>query len=225
MIRNGKASGIHQLVLEKVNMLSKDKGYCFASNHAIAKMLDRHEDRISHIIGELVDAGLLLRKLVFSAERRNIVKERFLWIAEGVEIFGSQRVATFDKEQESMPLPDPETLDHLAVITANKLGIATAFVLKMIRSFGVQYVLQKINIVAASNAVNNATGYFIMACVKNYKVNSRSQKLISNNRKPAPALNRTFKQSVAQLKAKIDRFYDDPDFMLSRDILASYGLI
>lgn len=225
MIRNGKASGIHQLVLEKVNMLSKDKGYCFASNHAIAKMLDRHEDRISHIIGELVDAGLLLRKLVFSATRRNIVKERFLWVAEGVEIFCSHRVATFGKEQESMPTPQPATLDHLAVITANKLGIASAFVLKMIRTYGVQYVLQKINIVAASNAVNNATGYFIMACVKNYKVNSRSKKLVNNNRKAAPSIKETFKQSVTNLKAKIDRFYDDPDFMLSREILASYGLL
>ena len=191
MIKNGVATNTHLYVLETIKKLSQKKGYCWATNFTLGELLHITANRVSHVISDLVNAGLLARQLFFNdrgevAERRLMARTTPLVKHDKEQVKGT----IIDKEQGTEASVQPaQKVDCHRVVNQTKgkvlkmgynLGIGISIVMRQIEKHGLTYVIEKLHIVASSNSAISNIKLFQAACRDNYQPSKKAQKALSD---------------------------------------------
>lgn len=176
----------HLSVYNAVKRMSKEKGYCSATNEQIGNdwMVNKSADRVSHILTDLRKAGLVSVLCIYE-KGRNFVKLRKLTIVgdflEAVNPIlssiatnnGEHSVGCNNKKNNN----DDKPLKNL-MRSAQKLGISPYRVVIAVKKWGLKYVQEKMAIVANSRTVKNAVQYFLAALKGDWKPNKHASKKI-----------------------------------------------
>ncbi len=176
----------HLSVYNAVKRMSKEKGYCSATNEQIGNdwMVNKSADRISHILTDLRKAGLVSVLCIYE-KGRNFVKLRKLAIVgdflEAINPILSS-IATNNEEHSvgcnnNKNNNDGKPLKNL-MRSAMKLGISPYRVVIAVKKWGLKYVQEKMAIVANSRSVKNAVQYFLAALKGDWKPSKRASKHI-----------------------------------------------
>lgn len=75
----------HIVLYGHISTMTNQKGYCWASNSALAKLMNASERTISRLISELVEFNVLHRTIIY-VENTKEVKERKLYITDGFKM-------------------------------------------------------------------------------------------------------------------------------------------
>ena len=232
MIKDGIATNTHLYVLETIKKLSRKKGYCYAFNFTLAKMLHITANRVSHVISDLVNAGLLARQLFFN-DRGEVVERRLKAIepkkttplventkeqTEGVKTNINNGDISPRKSDWKKPITQ---VKGKAVKMGYELGISIGIVMKQIQKYGLAYVIEKLHIVANSNSAISNVKLFICACRDNYQPSKKATK--ARDTKPFSVRPSGYNVIVAPAPEapKAQALTKDNDFV--KELMAKFG--
>lgn len=74
---DGDLSANEKIIYGRVQGLTKERGYCYASNKWLSNQLDLSPGTVSNIISKLVDKGYMKRKII--RDENKAVKQRHLY--------------------------------------------------------------------------------------------------------------------------------------------------
>lgn len=157
----------------KITMLQKKKGYCWASNQSLADMLDLSPGYISHQLTALERAGKIYR-LVERDERTGEVVSRKLYAFKTVQ-------DTAKTEETIKALEQDMTEDgqkRRLVANGLNLCISPMKVIGAINQFGIERVDEALSIVKASQGTRNPVRFFYKALYKAWKAGKRASSYI-----------------------------------------------
>ena len=185
MIRNGKPHGTHLEVFDKIKQLCHKLGYCYADNRYLAKELDLSISRISHIISDLYNAGLVERDITYKKGLKQ-VEQRYLRIATARVARGIVKDSQKQNVSDNIKIKPTSPIRTQAVQMGVKLGINMMIVLKMVEKYGADYVMEKLHIVANSLSVKSNVAFFIKACTANYTAGKKVKAAIDSKKFDVP---------------------------------------
>lgn len=176
MIKNGIAHGTHFEVLDTIGHLCAKLGYCWADNRYIANEVGLSISRVSHVISDLYDAGLIERDITYKKGYDKPTVEKRLIRCVSRYARGMVKNSKEQSLSETINIKPESTERVQAQQFGIKLGINLFVVAGMIGKYGAKYVLEKLNIVAQSLSCKSRTGLFISACQKDYQPGKKAQK-------------------------------------------------
>ena len=185
MIKLGQPHGTHLEVFNKIKQLSHKYGYCYADNRYIAEELALSISRVSHIISELYEAHLVERDITYKPGMKQVDKRLLRPVAANV----ARGIAKNDQEQTvsaNINIKPDSSPKVKAVQMGINLGINLMITTGMIAKYGVEYVTEKLHIVASSLSVKNRTALFISACQKDYQASKKAVKALTNKAYSTP---------------------------------------
>lgn len=220
MITDGIAHGTHFEVLSKIKQLSHKFGYCSADNRYLSKDLGLSISRVSHIISDLYNAGLVERDITYKKGLKQVEKR----LLRPCVIRDARGMGSKSKEQSSSVTinikptsPDKVQAQQFGI----KLGINLFVVAGMIGKYGAQYVLEKLYIVANSLSCKNPTGLFVKACTNNYQPNKKASKANDTKTFAISYRKSTHIAEVARPEVKAQPLTKDNDFV--KELMARFG--
>ncbi len=197
MIKLGQPHGTHLEVFNKIKQLSHKYGYCYADNRYIAEELALSISRVSHIISDLYNAKLLERDITYKKGLKQVDKRLLRPVTATV----ARGTAKNDQEltvSANINIKPDSSPKVKAVQMGINLGINLMITTGMIAKYGVEYVTEKLHIVASSLSVKNRTALFISACQKNYQAGKNATKAFTNKAYSTPVRKST---NIATVKA------------------------
>ena len=78
ILNNKELSLQEKFILSVILSLSKEKGYCFASNEYIAKMMNISSDRVSKILSNLNKKKLIRIQLNYKVESKKVERRKIM---------------------------------------------------------------------------------------------------------------------------------------------------
>ena len=185
MIRNGKPHGTHLEVFNKITQLCHKLGYCYADNRYLAKELDLSISRISHIISDLYNAGLVERDITYKKGLKQ-VEQRYLRVVTARVARGMVENNQEQNVSDNIKIKPTSPIRTQAVQMGVKLGINMMVVLGMIKKYGAEYVIEKLHIVANSLSVKSNVALFVKACTANYTAGKKVKAAIDSKQFDVP---------------------------------------
>lgn len=172
-INGVRITSMHIAVYNAIKKLSHKHGYCYAFNQIIADMCMITKSRVSHIITDLVRAGMLYRFVRYADDKKTVILRELTVIPEDV-----YKMANTEPDAE----PDGEKMQSLAEIVENyvaqhrmsdeqqrqrghvfsmarRLGVAPMFIVSIVLKYGKEKAFPKLEKVlsaaCASSAIEN----------------------------------------------------------------------
>ena len=221
MIKNGIAHGTHFEVLGKIRQLCTNLGYCWADNRYIANEVGLSISRVSHVISDLYDAGLIERDITYKKGYDKPTVEKRLIRCVSKDARG---IVNNSKEQ-NLSVTINIKRDSSEKVQAQqfgiKLGINLFLVAGMIGKYGAKYVLEKLNIVAQSMSCKNRTGLFVSACKKDYQPGKKALKANNTKTFEIPCRKSTNIAEVARPEIKAQTLTKDNEFV--KELMSRFG--
>lgn len=157
----------------KITLLQKKKGFCWASNKSLASMLDLSPGYISHQLTALERAGKIYRHVEYD-ERTGEVVSRKLYAFKTVQ--DTARTEETIKALEQDMTEDGQK--RRLVANGLNLCISPMKVIQAINTFGIDRVDEALAIVKASASARNPVRYFYKALYKSWQAGKRAQSYI-----------------------------------------------
>jgi len=143
VVNDIRITSSHKFVLRVITDLSFKNGYCWAFNEAISKMTSLSTSRVSHIITDLVRAGMLFRFIKFNDAGKVCWRELMAIPPEVYQMAKDdpdkqaklgERVAGYIKAHEESE--EERRMQGHVFSLARRLGLSPMFVVQLILKHG-----------------------------------------------------------------------------------------
>lgn len=225
IINSVRITSTHELVLEKIKKLSHKHGYCWAFNGILADMCCLSKTRVSHIITDLVRAGMVYRFINYADDKKTVILREMTVIPEEV-----YTMANADADADAAEKAKDAEMKSLAEIIedyvaahkmsdeqqrqrghifsmARRLGLAPLFIVSILLKHGKEKAyskLEKVLVAAcASSAISDIYAWVTgMMRKSNINLGKRAK---NEMRKPSHSVRYKTKHVIAERKPQVTR--------------------
>lgn len=205
-----RISGGHEIVFQKIKMLAKRNGFCWASNETIAALTGYSADYVSHIITDLNRIGWLYRRVELDNKNafvaRCLVPLDKLCTPEEMEA----KIAELEAKK------DDDGIRNRLCKNGEILGISPVEIRRAIYRHGVQRVEELLCIIYASNTCKSPRGFFFDGLRKAYIIGKRAKKWLGKvfiyekpafSNEKAVLGNRTISEAIEEVSQPMNPYF------------------